>query len=344
MAEASGVPETSNKKIKILYLMKIFLEKTDEEHAISLSQIIEELLKFGVVAERKSIYDDIAVLRTFGIDIEKRKTKSFEYFVANRDFQLPELKLLVDAVQSSKFITHKKSTELIKKLESLTSIPQADALQREVYMTNRVKAMNEGIYYNTDVIHSAILNNKKIKFKYLEWTIDEAKMKLVKTFRNNGSFYLVSPCSLTWHNENYYLIAFDSESAMLKHYRVDKISGITLAEEPRERTVKTKKFDITEYVKKTFGMFGGMHEAKVTLEFSNKLMGVVADRFGNNTSIVRIGKNKFRVDIDAVISPLFFAWLFGFGTEVKIITPKKIAEEYRAMTKSVSKLYKSYMS
>ena len=216
-------------KQKLLYLQKIMLEKTDENHGLTINEIKDELESYGIKAERKSLYDDIEILQSFGLDICTVRTNTVKYYIGNRDFQIPELKLLVDAIQSSKFITRKKSLELIEKLGHLVSENDGSQLRREVYVTNRVKTVNEHIYYNVDKIHNAISENKKISFQYFKWELDTTNgNKIVKTARKNGEAYRVSPWALCWDDENYYLIAYDSEAEIIKHYRVDKMERIRL--------------------------------------------------------------------------------------------------------------------
>lgn len=235
----------ANQKIKILYLMQILLHETDEEHGLTLAQISEMLSARGIDAERKTLYDDIEILRVFGLDIEKRKEKNtVKYCVVSRDFELPELKLLVDAVQSSKFITHKKSNELIKKIEGFASKYDSQQLQRQVFVANRIKAMNESIYYTVDYIHEAINKDVKVSFKYFNW--NEKKEKVL---RHDGNSFVISPWALTWDDENYYLIGFDSFDGIIKHYRVDKMLGISLTDEKRDGAQLFKNFDMALYAK-----------------------------------------------------------------------------------------------
>lgn len=334
------MPKSANQKLKLLYLMKIFQENTDDDHGLTMAQIISKLESYNISAERKSLYADMESLRLFGIDIEKRKSKTYEYFIANRTFELPELKLLVDAVQSSKFITHKKSTQLIKKVESLVSVYQAQQLQREVYVTNRTKTMNESIYYNVDEIQNGILQNKKVSFQYFEWAISfNSGQKITKQVKKNGSLYIISPWALTWDDENYYMIGYDSVSDKVKHYRVDKMIGINLTDESREGQAKFKKFDIGTYSKMTFGMFGG-EEKTVKLQFKNKLIGVVVDRFGTDVIISRKDEDSFTAEIKVMVSPQFLAWVFGLGEDVKILSPDDVVKQFKKQIKRISKQYK----
>lgn len=336
----------SNQKLKLLYLMKILQENTDDDHGLTLAQISEHLEGYGISAERKTLYSDIEALCVYGIDVEKRKSKTVEYYIANRTFEMPELKLLVDAVQSSKFITHKKSTKLIKKVESLVSKYQAQQLQRQVYVTSRNKTMNESIYYNVDKIHNAILENKKITFQYFEWLLSFGNTdKISKKIKKNGDLYNISPWALTWDDENYYMIGYDSISDKVKHYRVDKMLGINISEQDREGEEKfgdinsEEKFDLGKYAKKTFSMYGGQEE-EVKLQMKNRLIGVVVDRFGTDVNIVQNNEDCFTVTVDVMVSPQFLAWIFGLGEDVKIISPESVVKQFKKHTKKIFKQYK----
>lgn len=330
---------SSGQKLKLIYLMKIFLENTDNEHAISMKEIIAELGKYGISAERKSIYDDIAALREYGLDIETVRGKSSAYYVANRLFQLPELKLLVDAIQGSKFLTHKKSNELIKKVESFASIYEAQLLQRQVYVANRIKTMNESIYYNIDTLHTAISSNHQISFLYYEWVVDfSQKDKIVKRLKKDGERYQVSPWALTWDDENYYLVAYDSKSAIIKHFRVDKMGDILIEDLAREGKQNFNSFDMAVYSKKIFGMFGGSEET-VQLNCHNSLIGVIIDRFGKDVFISPAEENYFNIAVKVVVSPQFIGWLMGFGDLLRVVSPKWLQED---VCKHASKILQQY--
>lgn len=317
------MPKSANQKLKILYLKKILLEKTDEEHGLSLAEIIKELERYGIAAERKSLYNDFEALRTFGMDIVQRKENAkTEYFVAGRQFELPELKLLVDAVQSSKFITKKKSTELIRKIEGFASTHQAKQLQRQVYVDNRIKSMNESIYYTVDTIHTANQNNRKISFQYFEW--NERKEKIP---RHHGKRYLVSPWDLMWDDENYYLIAYDSENEKIKHYRVDKMLSAEVSEEKREGKETFLNFDPGEYSKKHFGMFGGREES-VKLRCKNHMAGIIIDKFGTEIPFLHPDSEHFEFTAKVAVCHLFFGWLISFGNEIQILSPQNVIDDY----------------
>lgn len=324
----------ANQKLKLLYLMKILLEKTDETHSITMPEILSSLEAYGVTAERKSIYDDFEALRLYGMDIiGEQRNKTYYYRVGKRDFELAELKLLVDAVQSSKFVTAKKSNELIKKIENLASKYEASQLQRQVYVTERIKTMNESIYYNVDKIHAAIGSNVKIKFQYFQWNVDK-KMEL----RKNGEFYCISPWALSWDNENYYLIGFDKEAGIIKHYRVDKMLQIELMEEKREGKDLFDKFDIAVYAKKMFGMYDGEIQI-VKMDCDNRLAGVFIDRFGKNVQMVKLDHEHFAVHVEVAVSSQFLAWVIGMGQGAKVIGPENVVEMMRKEAKRLINQY-----
>lgn len=313
--------------------MKLLLENTDEEHSMTTNDIISSLASYGITAERKSVYDDIERLQLFGLDIINSRSTPKGYYIASRDFELAELKLLVDAVQSSKFITEKKSSELIKKIEHLTSHHEAQTLQRQVVVSNRIKTMNESIYYNIDKIHFAISSNVKIQYKYCEWTLDK---KL--TPKRNGNTYTVSPYLLTWDDENYYLIAHDDLNNEIRHYRVDKMLNIELTKEHRDGLEQSKNFDIAAFSKKTFGMFAG-DETSIEIQFSNKLIGVVIDRFGKDIIIRQSNDSTFVAVIKVDISAQFYGWLCGLGNDAKIISPASESEKYAHYIKKIADIY-----
>lgn len=312
---------SSNQKLKLIYLLKILNEHTDEKHALSAAELIERLKAYDVSAERKSIYSDIEALQNIGYDIIKSRGKDNSgFYMASRDFELTELKLLVDAVSSSRFITEKKSKELIAKLEKLCSKHEASALSRQVFVSDRVKTDNESIYYVVDGIHEAILLNSKISFHYSEW--DENKeLKL----RRNGEAYVVSPYLLVWTDENYYLVAYENDKG-IRHYRVDKMSDLTVLNEKREGRSEYRSFSPGSFAKKNFAMFAG-EETTVTIECDPSLVGVMIDRFGKGISIRKVAADKIRIRTDVVVSPMFFGWLAGLRGQAKIVSPEDVRKE-----------------
>lgn len=248
--------------------------------------------------------------------------------MGSRDFELPELKLLVDAVQSSRFITRRKSNALIRKLERLASVHQARQLQRQVFVSGRVKVMNESIYYNVDKLHAAIASKRAITFQYFDYN-----MYRQKVFRRNGGRYTVSPYGLIWNNDNYYLVAYDSEHCQMRHYRVDKMAEITVTRLPREGTDEYPAFDIAAYGQKHFGMYSG-EEMTVTLRAKSAMAGVVLDRFGLDVILIPDGSDYFTVSIPLVLSPQFFGWLFALEPDVTLTAPARAVEAYRQKLRS----------
>lgn len=327
------MPKSENQKQKLLYIAQYLMENTDENHAVSTPQLIEYLNSQGIKAERKSIYNDIDTLNDFGMDIIRSDEHRGGYMLASRPFELAEVKLLVDLVQSSKFITEKKSRELITKLETLTSKYDAKAMRRQVEIVGRSKTHNETIYYNVDMVHTAISKNVKIRFHYFDWDVNK-NMKL----RHDGAWYEVSPWRLTWDDENYYLMAFDEKTNAIRFYRVDKIVDIALTENPREGKEAFEHLDMAEFSKKTFGMFAG-EEKTVRLRCENSLTGVIIDTFGTDVALRPDGENHFIARAEVVVSSQFFAWLAGLGARVEIISPDEVREEYKTYLTNIISCY-----
>lgn len=312
-------------KLKILYLMRLLLEETDEDHPMNAAQIAEKMkdrYEYPTY-NRKTIYSDVDRLKTYGLKIMQTKGSNFGYYVAGREFDLPELKLLVDAVQSSKFITRQKSEDLIRKLEDQTSRENAKQLHRQVFIYNRIKTGNETIYASVDAIHEAIHADRQIWFKYCEWTV---KKELVQ--KKNGADYVVSPWALTWDDENYYLVAYDKAADLIKHYRVDKMQNIQVTDDRRIGKERFEDFDLAAFAKKTFGMYGGK-DRQITLECDNRLAGVIIDRFGQDVMMIPRGEDCFHASVTVAVSPQFFGWLAGIGKGIRISFPEDVKKQYR---------------
>jgi len=322
--------KSEKQKLKLLYLLDLLRENSDEDHPISTQQIIEHLDKQGIKAERKSIYDDVLCLQEYGIDIEQRKGRNGGYYLASRDFELPEIKLLVDAVQSSRFLTHKKSLELIGKLESLAGRHDAGSLQRNVVVSGRVKNMDESIYYTVDAIHDAIAQNSQISFRYFEWGTDKERH-----FREKD--YVASPYALVWDDENYYLVAHSPRHG-LTHYRADKMVSIRQTGQPRYMDDEIRKLDISEYGRNVFSMYSG-DRANVKMRFQNSLAGVVIDRFGKDSMLIPDGKDHFTFTAQVSVSPTFLGWLSQFGSKASIVYPPQVAELHKQLLKDALAQY-----
>ena len=330
------MPRSAQQKLKILYLMDYLLQNTDEAHPATLTQITEHLAACGVAAERKSLYDDIEALRTYGLDVVcERAGRGAGYYVASRDFELPELKLLVDSVQSSKFITQKKTVALIKKIERLASIHEAQQLQRQVYVAGRIKTMNESVYYNIDTLHSGIARGCQIRFRYFDLDV-----RKVRRFRRDGAAYIVSPYALIWDSENYYLVAYDDAAAAIRHYRVDRMTAIAPLDIPREGQEAFRALDMGSYARRVFGMFSG-EAVSVRMRFDRRLVGAVLDRLGPETMLVPDGDDCFTVTAEVVPSPQFYAWLFGFGDLAQLLGPPPVVDGFRAQLAGTAALYQS---
>ena len=318
------MPRGTNQKFKLYRLAQIMLEKTDDDHYITMPEIMAALGEYEITADRKSIYNDLRDLETLGIEVEGEPVGNrYHYHVVSRPFELPELKLLVDAIQSSKFITERKTNALIRKLEKLVSKYEAIKLQRQVYVSGRIKTMNESIYYTVDTIHNAISENRKIRFQYFQWNVKK-EMEL----RHNGAYYHISPWGLSWDHENYYLVGYDSDAEKIKHYRVDKMLHLQMTEEEREGKEHFARMNMADYAKKSFSMFGGK-EQEVKLLVENRLAGVIIDRFGKNVMLIPVDEEHFSVNVDVYVSNQFLGWIFSLGESVKIVEPDEVVERMK---------------
>ena len=324
MAKASG------QKLKLLYLRDYLLKNSDEAHPVTINDMIAYLAERGVSAERKSLYDDIASLQDYGLDIIKIKAKSTGYYVASRDFELPEVKLLIDAVQSSRFITTRKTDALIKKIEGLASSHEGRSLHHQVFIQNRVKSVNESVYYNVDLISEGIDRGVKLSFRYFEYGADKQRR-----YRRGGDQYVVSPEFLIWDDENYYLVACPDDTGDTRHYRVDKMEGIELLSD----RAQPRKNDPAIYSNTLFSMFNG-EKRNVRIRFSDELAGVVIDRFGSDVIFARYDDHSFTVNVDVADSPQFRAWIFGLGSGAEILAPEDVRQRMKAELESILERYK----
>lgn len=312
-------------KPRILYLLRILEQYTDEEHPLTTKRLIEMLNeKYGISTYRTTIAKDVAALQEFGVDIVVIHSTQCKYFIGSRQFELPELKLLIDAVESSKFITSKKSDALIKKIHMLTSNGQVKKLKRNNYVSGRIKPNNEQIYYIVDTINEAINERKQISFSYYEYTGLKEKV-----LRNKGEIYTISPYHLVWNDDYYYVVGYSEKREKIVTFRVDRI-----ASQPdilsADAVPVPEDFDIAEFTKQVFYMYDG-EEVLVDLRCDNGLMKTMVDRFGEDITTLAYDENSFKITVRVSESPTFFGWIFGFGGKVQILAPESVKEQYRQM-------------
>jgi len=327
----------TNQKLRLIYLYKLFLTETDEQHPLTRAQLTEMLLsRYGIDAERKTFYDDLSCLQELGADIAKGEGKG-TYFLASRDFEMPELHLLVDAIQSSQFITEKKSRTLIEKLSSLCSRHEGNQLKGGVRLARRNKTANEGIFYNIDAIYRAITLGHQLSFRYFNWDLQGGK--LTRAYRHDGKRYVVSPFAVLWDDEKYYLVAYNGEAGALRHYRVDKMEDLTPEDKPREGGDLLQSFDSGKYAAQHFGMYGGKL-MDITLRFENKMLGVAVDRFGKEARIRPDGGEHFLLTAEVTVSPQFFGWLFSLEDTVELIAPDEAVTQIKTLLATINEVYK----
>ncbi|MBQ8238376.1 MAG: transcriptional regulator [Oscillospiraceae bacterium] len=317
------MPKSDNQKLKIFYILDYLERNSHADHPVRAAQLMQMLEKrHNIICERKTIYSDIAALQDLGVDIVSIPGKNGGYYIASRNFELPELKLLIDAVQSSRYLTEKKSRELIEKLCNQCSVHDARLVRRDVVVSGRVKSMNESIYYNVDTIQEAIAENRQITFRYFDWGLDGRR-------RYRDREYIASPYGLCQDNENCYLLAL-SERHGITSYRVDRMSDIAALASPRIPCPELTGKKLQEHAGRLFQMYAG-EAADVKLRFHRSLVNVVIDRFGTDTMLIPDGDEHFVFTVRVAVSPMFLSWLIGFGTKAKVIHPAFVAEKCRAL-------------
>lgn len=326
---------TKSKRVKLLYLMKIFTELTDDSHSLTLAQISGELEKYGLSADRKTLYADFQELNDYGFEIITEKgSGSCHYHIGSRTFELSELKLLVDAVQAAKFISENRSRQLIKKLESLVSIYEEKEMNRQVYISGRVKTRNESVYYAVDTLHEAINTNRQVRFRYFNWNIQKEK-----EYRHDGAIYEISPWALVWDDEYYYLIGYDSVEQKIKHYRVDKMERLSLSEKKREGEDFFSRHELQKYSKGLFRMYGG-ELTDVTLECTNDLAGVMIDQFGKDIMMIPADDGRFHLTVNVSLSDQFLSWVIALSGKVRILSPETALRKMKSLLENQAGLYR----
>lgn len=327
--------EANRQKLKLLHLMRILTEETDSEQGLTMPQILERLEELDISAERKSIYRDIEALRAFGIDVRVYHRSPMEYAVEDRAFALSELLLLVDAVQSSRFLTQRKSDALVKSVKQLASVRQRGFLDKRLHVEGRIKTQNESVFYNVDRIQEALARRRKISFSYGKYDADMKKIP-----QRKGASYVETPVQLVYSEGYYYLVAFNEKHDGFANYRVDRMDKIEVLEEPGQRNERIATFDAREFESKAFGMYGG-EPVSVTLWVAEEAMGSVVDRFGEDVHAVRVDEHAARVHAVVMKSPVFFGWLAQFGGRIRIEKPKALITEYRCYLEEILQAYEA---
>ena len=326
------MPKSRNQKLKLLYLKQILEYHTDEEHGITTKKIHDELQNAQIEVERKTVYEDIRSLEDFGLEIGHEKFER-TYRLLSREFDLAEIKLLIDSIQSSKFLSEKKTWELIEKLKKLCSHRQAEQLQGEVIVANRVKSENISIHYNVDEIHRAISEDMQVNFRYYEYDINKREK-----YYKNGGLYSVSPWRLIYSDDNYYLLGYDEQKKKFKHFRIDRMNKVSISEIKRNGREEFEKIDMANYSKYTFSMFGGEIEY-VTMVFQNRMMSTVMDKFGHDIVAMKEDNTHFRIVVPVAISQQFFGWIFGLGKSARIVAPESVKAQMKKLLDEISSRY-----
>ena len=317
------MPKSDNQKLKILYILDYLQKNSHEEHLVNAAELIRMLdRQHSISCDRKTVYSDIAALQQYGVDIVSIPGKNGGYYIASRIFELPELKLLIDAVQSSKYLTEKKSRELIEKLCQQCNEQDAALMKRNVLVSGRVKSMNETIYYNVDTIQEAISQNKQITFRYFDWDLNGRR-------RYREKEYLASPYGLCQDNENCYLLALSQRHGVTS-YRVDRMTDIQLTGENRIPCPELTGKALVDHANRLFQMYSG-DAVTVKLRFHRSLLNVVIDRFGKDTMLIPDGEEHFNFTVNVAVSPMFLSWVIGFGSKAQILYPASVAEQCRQL-------------
>ncbi|MDO5155330.1 MAG: WYL domain-containing protein [Eubacteriales bacterium] len=316
----------TGKQARILYVLKILWLETDEEHPLTAGQIVKKLSTYGITCERKSVYRDLEELEAFGFDILTNQRGSF---LGSRIFELPELQILMDAVQSAKFVTQDKTEQMIHKLGMLTTQEEAKGLKKQVLRRTSAKTENESIYYNVDLLLRAFQENTKISFSYYVWSVDG---RLVP--KKNGQKYVISPWFLQWEGQQYYLIGYDSQANQMKHFRLDKMKYIEMLHQKREGKEVYDGLNLEEYSREHFRMYQG-ERLVVTLQCENALAGAMLDHFGTALWMHAVDAHHFSIVVSVIVSDKFFGWIASYGGKIRIMDPISVREQFHHLLSSL---------
>ena len=322
-----------NQKIKLVKILEILKKHSDEEHSLSTYDIIQKLYDAGISAERKAIYEDIKLLNEFGYEIITKREKQNKYYIVERNFDVAELKILLDAVQAASFITESKTKILINKISALAGENRAKLLKENIVIFDTTKHTNEHIYYNVDTIDNCILEKRKVSFLYFDFDL-----KGKRVYRKDQERYIVNPVALIFSNDNYYLTCYNDKYQTLSNYRVDRMDNVQCEKEKIEPSDCIKGFNVHRHKKQAFSMFIG-ELTEVEIKAENSLTNVIIDKFGERIKMIRADKDSFIIKVRVNISPTFFSWCFTFSSKIKILSPEKVIAEYNDMLERTKAIY-----
>ena len=308
---------------RVLLVLKYLWEHTDESHTVSIADLTDYLSEYGISANRKTIAKNIDLLIEFGIDIIKVRKTQNQYFIGTRHFEAPEVKMLIDAVQSSRFITPRKSKALIKKLATFVAPNQTSVLKRHLYVDDRNKSINENIYIITDLIQTAITARKKVTFQCFDYDVSGGQ-----ALRHDGEYYIVTPYDLIWSNDMYYLACFHEKKGKVAKFRVDRVKNLEIVDTPARP--KPSEYDVAEFFTHEFSMFDG-EDCNVILLCENALMNSIIDRFGEKVRAVPVDDYHFKVTVTVDLSGLFYGWVFASEGKMKIVSPQKAIDGFNSI-------------
>ena len=318
------------RKIKLLKLLELLRLDTDEQHPMTTNQICARLDEMGIICDRRTLSKDIALLNEQGYEVMDTTVGHEKgYYVEDRSFSIPELKILMDAVQAASFITDKKTQELLEKIAVLGGSHQAEILKGNIVNFKTTKHSNEQIFYNVDALEQAIDQQKKVLFRYFD--LDEHGQK---AYRRDGHRYVVEPIALVFNEDNYYMLCYSFRHQKTSTYRVDRMEAVTVLEDPITETAVALKNEIGPYTEQVFKMYAG-EAVDIVIEFNDSLIGVVFDKFGEGTKMMRSGEHKCVATVKVQISPVFWGWLFQFAGEMKLLSPESLAQEYKERAKLI---------